>query len=51
MCGRKNVGLEEVDHELWHVYCGPLKHYWLHDGTMGMEDALGKLQRLHRANK
>jgi putative transposase len=50
-CIGQYVGLEEIDHEVWDVYFGPLKLGRLHERKMRIEDAFGKLQRHQRSSK
>jgi hypothetical protein len=48
-CIGQYVGLEEVDHHVWDLHFGPLKLGRLHERTMRIEDAFGRLHRHQRA--
>ena len=50
-CVGQYVGLEDIDDDLWDVYFGPLKLGRLHERTMRIEDAFGRLHRHQRASK
>jgi putative transposase len=50
-CIGQDVGLEEVDHGVWDLYFGPLKLGRLHERTMRIEDAFGRLHRHKRERK
>ncbi len=50
-CHGQYIGLEEVDHQLWNVYFGPVKLGRFHERNMKIEDEFGRLRRKNKKVK